>query len=259
MSSYIHGSTDDAEVARLAKQAGFVAGFSLVHFDAAPGMQVLDLGTGVGAMAAQIAARCPGIRLLGVDHSEAQIARAKTMHKVAEYSVANAAQLPFEGQSFDRVHASWLLEHVRDPAAIASEIRRVLKPGGYAHVIEVDNGTLHVTPALPELDATFALLNAAQQARHGDPFIGRTLERLFLDAEFSKVEARSIALRGTDEDPAFYCDLAEEFAGICESLDEVLDLRGQAVARAAAKILRARVATPGTSLSYAPVLVRAWR
>jgi ubiquinone/menaquinone biosynthesis C-methylase UbiE len=259
MSSYIHGSTDEAEVARLATQAGFVAAFSLTNFDAAPGMHVLDLGTGVGAMAAQIFARCPGIRLFGVDHSEAQIARARSMHKVAEYSVANAEQLPFAAESFDRVHVSWLLEHIPDPKAIAREIRRVLKPGGYAHVIEVDNATLRATPALPELDATFALLNEAQKARHGDPFIGRKLEGLFVDAEFSKVEARSIALHGTSEDPKFYREFAEEFAGICESLDEVLDARDQAVAHAAAKTLRARVLVPKTSLSYAPVLLRAWR
>jgi methylase of polypeptide subunit release factors len=64
---YVHGSTDQREVARLVRQAEFVATFSLVDFDAPPGARVLDLGTGVGAMARQLALRFPGIELVGID------------------------------------------------------------------------------------------------------------------------------------------------------------------------------------------------
>jgi cyclopropane fatty-acyl-phospholipid synthase-like methyltransferase len=76
-SSYVHGSTDAREVERLVVQARFVAGFALESFDAPAGARVLDLGTGVGAMAAELARRYPGITLTGVDLSEAQLAAAR--------------------------------------------------------------------------------------------------------------------------------------------------------------------------------------
>ncbi|HMK73518.1 MAG TPA: hypothetical protein VK454_09265, partial [Myxococcaceae bacterium] len=67
MADYIHGGTDLREVARLSKQAlVWVAPRMLDDFTASPGMRVLDLGTGVGAMAAVLARRHPGIELWGV-------------------------------------------------------------------------------------------------------------------------------------------------------------------------------------------------
>lgn len=41
------------------------------------------------------------------------------------------APLPYPDASFDLVHACWVLEHVDDPAHVADELIRVLKPGGY--------------------------------------------------------------------------------------------------------------------------------
>ena len=43
---------------------------------------------------------------------------------------ADAARLPFRSGSFDNVVAMEVLEHVEDPAAVMTEIRRVLKDGG---------------------------------------------------------------------------------------------------------------------------------
>ena len=129
-SGYVHGEPDDDEVARLVRQARFVAMFSLDTFEAPPGARVLDVGTGVGAMAAQLVRLCPGIELTGVDVSPAQIARARALHPIATYVQADATCLPFADGAFDRVHMSWVLEHVRDPLAILREVRRVLRRGG---------------------------------------------------------------------------------------------------------------------------------
>jgi SAM-dependent methyltransferase len=48
---------------------------------------------------------------------------------------ADAEQLPFPSDTFQRVECDAVLEHVRDPERVMSEIRRVLAPGGYAHLV----------------------------------------------------------------------------------------------------------------------------
>jgi SAM-dependent methyltransferase len=48
---------------------------------------------------------------------------------------ADAQQLPFPPDIFQRVECDAVLEHVRDPYQVMREIRRVLAPGGYAHLV----------------------------------------------------------------------------------------------------------------------------
>jgi len=48
---------------------------------------------------------------------------------------ADAEQLPFPDARFQRVECDAVLEHVRRPERVMSEIERVLVPGGYAHLV----------------------------------------------------------------------------------------------------------------------------
>jgi len=48
---------------------------------------------------------------------------------------ADAEHLPFPSDTFQRVECDAVLEHVRDPALVMCEIRRVLAPGGYVHIV----------------------------------------------------------------------------------------------------------------------------
>jgi SAM-dependent methyltransferase len=48
---------------------------------------------------------------------------------------ADAEQLPFRSDTFQRVECDAVLEHVRDPCQVMREIRRVVAPGGYVHLV----------------------------------------------------------------------------------------------------------------------------
>ncbi|HUJ75910.1 MAG TPA: class I SAM-dependent methyltransferase [bacterium] len=96
-----------------------------------PGQSLLDLGTGTGLVARQLARQ--GARVTGVDVAEGQIAAARREAEAeglaVEFRVAPAEQIPFEAASFDAIVAnqSWWWFDV--PRASA-EATRLLKPGG---------------------------------------------------------------------------------------------------------------------------------
>lgn len=48
---------------------------------------------------------------------------------------ADAENLPFPSDIFQRVECDAVLEHVRDPVRVIEEIRRVVAPGGYVHLV----------------------------------------------------------------------------------------------------------------------------
>jgi SAM-dependent methyltransferase len=49
--------------------------------------------------------------------------------------VADAELLPFVSGIFQRIECDAVLEHVRDPERVMQEMCRVLRPGGYLHIV----------------------------------------------------------------------------------------------------------------------------
>ncbi|MBL8230870.1 MAG: class I SAM-dependent methyltransferase [Bryobacterales bacterium] len=60
--------------------------------------------------------------------------------------VANAEALPFRSAVFDRVECDAVLEHVRHPERVIREIARVLRGGGYAHLVTPFCHPFHAYP-----------------------------------------------------------------------------------------------------------------
>lgn len=91
-----------------------------------PGRRVLDLGCRYGALTREYAA---GNEVVGVDVDREALAEAAKLGIETRLTDVDEP-LPFENRSFDVVVAGELLEHVRDPARLIEEARRVLVPGG---------------------------------------------------------------------------------------------------------------------------------
>jgi SAM-dependent methyltransferase len=112
------------------RQAGWVDGttqfaaFISKHLH--PDMRLLDLGAGPGKPGP--VNFCGSVAtVVGVDPDWA----IKDNDRV-DYRVLSVAEsLPFRAESFDLVFADWVMEHLANPTAVASEILRVLKPGGF--------------------------------------------------------------------------------------------------------------------------------
>lgn len=98
--------------------------------DPHPGDRVLDVGTASGAIAHFLSTL--GCDAVGVDLSEAGIARARERFPGPRFDVADATALPFPDESFDKVVLADVTEHLDDGAfrGALAEARRVLVAGG---------------------------------------------------------------------------------------------------------------------------------
>jgi ubiquinone/menaquinone biosynthesis C-methylase UbiE len=60
--------------------------------------------------------------------------------------VADGEALPFRSGAFDRIECDAVLEHVRHPEAMIGEMARVLRAGGYMHVVTPFCHPFHAYP-----------------------------------------------------------------------------------------------------------------
>ena len=124
----------------------FRAGFPASLFDRleagdviAPGLRVLDLGTGTGSLGRGFARR--GCRVVGLDLSQDLIAEARAQDAAAglasAYLAGSAERVGLADGAFDIVAAGqcW---HWFDRPAAAREARRLLKPGGRLVIAHFD-------------------------------------------------------------------------------------------------------------------------
>lgn len=113
--------------------------------NAIPGSWVLDVATGTGLVARELAKK--NVRVVGLDQSSAMVTRGREAVRErgldgrVRFTLGQAQSVPFADGAFDAVTFTYLLRYVDDPASTIAELVRVLRPGGVMASLE-----FHVPP-----------------------------------------------------------------------------------------------------------------
>jgi ubiquinone/menaquinone biosynthesis C-methylase UbiE len=165
-----------------------------------PGERVLDVGSGPGILAAEMAEAVGAEgKVHGVEPSGSMLAlaRARDLPDEAapvEFTQGDASTLPFGDATFDAVVATQVYEYVQDMPGALAEAHRVLKPGGRLAVLDTDWGSLVWRSGD---DERMRRVLAAWDEHLADPYLPRRLSGLLRDAGFTVGEVAALPLLNT--------------------------------------------------------------
>ena len=159
------------------------------YLDVKEGQHILDIGSGTGDLSQPLARLVgPSGRVVGVDYSQTMVdearKRAAESGSSAEFYQGDIHHLEFEDNTFDRVQARLVFQHLPEPRHPLSELIRVTKPGGRIAVVEQDWETLMIDAE--DRRVTRAIANLfCDNLPNG--WIGRQLAGLFKEAGLQDV------------------------------------------------------------------------
>jgi ubiquinone/menaquinone biosynthesis C-methylase UbiE len=112
--------------------------------------KVLDLGTGTGLLAIELAKKIQDVEVIGLDLSNValEVAR-KNLQEIehplkVSFEKGDAEDMSFEDDAFDLVVSSNTLHLIKNPVRMFNEIQRVLKPKGRFFISDLRRSSLGV-------------------------------------------------------------------------------------------------------------------
>jgi ubiquinone/menaquinone biosynthesis C-methylase UbiE len=188
------------EAHRLREQAAHLKGLSAALLDRIPfrhGWSSIDIGCGPAGVLDLLAERVgPGGLVVGVELDAGQVESARALARqqgLARVAVINADARcsPLPSAAFDVTHTRLVLVNIPNPGELVAEMARLLKPGGWAAVLEADViGLCH--PPDPAWESLVELLAATYRADGADPHIGRRLPQLLRDAGLVEADVEAV-------------------------------------------------------------------
>jgi ubiquinone/menaquinone biosynthesis C-methylase UbiE len=157
------------------------------------GMRLLDVGCGPGSITLGLASLVAPGDATGIDIQPDQVERARAAATEAtvsnvRFDVADCYRLPFPDASFDICFANSVLQHLREPISALAEMRRVLRPGGFAAVRDIVTSSV-IGPPSPLVEEFLALNFRSRRQNGGDPDVGLHHREYMLAAGFVRTQA----------------------------------------------------------------------
>jgi arsenite methyltransferase len=175
--------------------------------DLAPGEDVLDIGSGPGFLACELAETAgPAGSVAGLDASEAMLALARARPRPAgsapvEFGAGLATALPYPDDSFSAVVSTQVYEYVADMPTALAEAHRVLRPGGRLLVLDTDWDSIVWRSGDP---GRMRRVLTAWDEHLADPHLPQRLTGLLADAGFSAPDCQVIPLLNVGYDVNTY-------------------------------------------------------
>lgn len=117
-----------------------------------PGDRVLDVATGTGDLAVELAGRVgPDGEVIGSDFSEEMLSRARVKAPGLQFEWGNALDLPYATATFNAATVGFGARNFSDLEQGIREMARVVKPGGRVVILEI------TTPQKPPLSTFFSM------------------------------------------------------------------------------------------------------
>lgn len=148
-----------------------------IFFDV-EGAAILDLGCGEGRYSRKL--KNKGAVVTGIDPVPKFIQRARSLDSESSYVEGRAEALPFAKGSFDMTLSYLSFVDIADLKAAASEITRVLRPGGKLIIVTISN-----------LASTTPSWVKDEHGRKTHRIVDRYMEEFALDLEWRDIRIRN--------------------------------------------------------------------
>jgi ubiquinone/menaquinone biosynthesis C-methylase UbiE len=190
---YVLGNSD-AEIQRLDGQAAVLDRATRVLLRAAgigSGMRVLDLGTGLGHVAASAAELVGSAgKVVGLDATAPLLAIARQRASAPQLTFAEGDVRTYRHEEpFDAVIGRLILCHVADPVAVVRHHAGALRSGGLMVALDFDAGSARAEPHVPVVFEALEWVSAALRSAGANPMIGTRLALHLAEAGLEDVQS----------------------------------------------------------------------
>jgi precorrin-6B methylase 2 len=263
--SYPLGYSED-EAGRLANQGAFLEDLTadvLRRAGIESGMEVLDLGCGVGDVSVLAATMVGELgAVLGIDRAASSVETAR--RRAAALGMRNVrfetAELDAfdSAERFDAVIGRFVLLYQPDPIAVLRRFRNLLKPNGIIAFQEMDMETASQVPTSETFTCILSWILGGFKAGGAELNMGSKLLGAFLNAGLPRPTMIAASRAESGPDSKVYAILAQ----IVQSLLPLVERTGATTAEEAdtgtlAERLR-QDAVANESVTFWPRLVGAW-
>ncbi|KAF8506469.1 S-adenosyl-L-methionine-dependent methyltransferase [Gautieria morchelliformis] len=154
---------------------------------ATPPKRILEIGAGSGAWAIQAAQTYPDAEVLAIDISPLP---PRPLPENIKFQNVNVTQsLPFEPESFDIVHARFLLVHLPNFREVLGRFIELVRPGGWLLIDDIEHNLSGDFG--PGIKKFYEVYHGYMKPRKVDPMAGPLIEPILKESgKFSEVHMR---------------------------------------------------------------------